>query len=333
MTKRKQADPEANKSPGIYLRGKTFKVVHSYRDPLTGKTRQLTGTAKTSREADALKAKLALDAKNGVAVGDGARVTVGELLDKWQALNANNWSPTNVRNTERMIRDYLAKRIGDVKLAKLRTRNLDALYLELREEGGKDGAPLAASTVHRVHSIVSSALAQAVRWELIDANPADKCTLPKKDRYRIVPPSMLEVIELVEEAAETDKMYATFLTLAFATGARRGELCALRWTDFDLKAGTVRIDRSIAMGKTGNVEKGTKTGVERVVTLDGDTIVVVRAHRALCAGRCLACGVPLPADGFLFSKEVDGSRCWRPDSATHHFTRLRDKLGLKVATP
>ena len=53
------------------------------------------------------------------------------------------------------------------------------------------------------------------------------------------PPEPQGVLELIAEAEASDPDLACFLLMAATTGARRGELCALRWSDLDLKAQTV----------------------------------------------------------------------------------------------
>ena len=64
-----------------------------------------------------------------------------------------------------------------------------------------------------------------------------------------------------------------WLQIAVATGARRGELCALRWCDFDLDARTVRIERSVsATKKHGIFIKTTKTGRVRLVSITGQAV-------------------------------------------------------------
>jgi integrase len=63
------------------------------------------------------------------------------------------------------------------------------------------------------------------------------------------------------------------LRLAAGTGARRGELCALRWPDVDLRTGLVLIRRSPVVGQEFElVEKPTKTHAERRFNLDAGTI-------------------------------------------------------------
>jgi integrase len=67
--------------------------------------------------------------------------------------------------------------------------------------------------------------------------------------------------------------------LAALTGARRGELCGLKWRDVDLHAGTVRITRSI-LDVAGRVEEmATKSHQERTIALGEPGMGLLRLHR------------------------------------------------------
>jgi integrase len=97
-----------------------------------------------------------------------------------------------------------------------------------------------------------------------------------------------------------DPDFATYIRLAAATGARRGELCGLRWRALDLVGATVLISRSIARGDEGLVDKDTKTHQARRIALDASTIEILRAHRGRCEQRALVAGTALSDDGTSF---------------------------------
>lgn len=309
----------------VRRRGKSWQAIVKVTDPATGKRRQISGSRPTKDLAEGLL--LELLTKAGRSGEAGSVVTVGALLTAWQKLNEATWAPSTVRNTEAIVSRYLRPALGRHKASKLRTAELDQLYLDLRANGGRNGGQLALGTISKVHGTLRAALTQAVRWEWIADNPAERATLPKGERHRIHPPSPMEVLRLIDAADATDPDFGAFLHVAASTSARRGELCALRWSDVDLEAATVTIERALSIG-ADVIEKTTKTGNRRRISLDADTIVVLRAHRLRAVERALACGNPLPADGFVFTLEADASRPWRPDLPTHRLRRLADKLDL-----
>ena len=76
------------------------------------------------------------------------------------------------------------------------------------------------------------ALRQAVRWRLLAVNPAADLELP--------PVAAAPMVTLTHEQARALLAVAegwqhTLVLLGLATGARLGELLALRWTDVDLQ--------------------------------------------------------------------------------------------------
>ncbi|HEV2782594.1 MAG TPA: hypothetical protein VGX25_24640 [Actinophytocola sp.] len=87
------------------------------------------------------------------------------------------------------------------------------------------------------------------------------------------------------------------------TGARRGELCALRWNDIDFAPGeeTTWIARAIKKSKKkGWVEGPTKTHQQRRVALDPETVLVLGDLRERVKVRAKALGADLAEDAFVF---------------------------------
>jgi integrase len=88
------------------------------------------------------------------------------------------------------------------------------------------------------------------------------------------------------------------LWLAATTGARRGELCALRWSNADLTAGELVIVRNLIVRAGQLVEKDTKTHAARRIALSDDSIALLAEHQHRCADRARACGTPLAPDAY-----------------------------------
>ncbi len=143
-----------------------------------------------------------------------------------------------------------------------------------------------------------------------------------------------DLAAFVAGVGERDTDFALFLRLAAIVGARRAELCALRWSGLDLDAGRLSITRRLVAGRdeagreTVYELAGTKTNAGHTVALDPATVSALRAYRRMGVERALACGVHLPADAHVFSLEPDGSEGWRPHSVSQRFRRLRARAGL-----
>ena len=216
-------------------------------------------------------------------------------------------------------------------LSKLGPADLDRHYRRLREKGGRAGRPLAPNTIRRAHGILHRALGQGVRWGWLGVNPASSATPPRVPTPDISPPAPHDLAKLFALATETDVDLADYILLAAATGARRSELIALRWADLDIDKGSVWIARGIVLGFNGLVEKDTKTHAARRLALDPTTVAAMAARKARVVQRARLCEHELEAEAFVFSNEVDGSKCWYPDSVSRAFARVCRKAGLKGA--
>jgi integrase len=193
----------------------------------------------------------------------------------------------------------------------------------------KQGGPLAPASVRQVHAIIRRALAQGVKWGWLTNNPAARATPPRVLRPQLDAPEPEDVVRLIEQAREDDPDLAVLLHLAVVTGARRGELCGLRWRHADLEGGTLEISRSIVLDEHGIlVEKDTKTHARRRVALDPRTIEVLRVHRVRMAERALAVGARINDTCFLFSPSADLRRCWDPNEITKDYIALRKRAGV-----
>ena len=118
-----------------------------------------------------------------------------------------------------------------------------------------------------------------------------------------------------------------FLRLGAVTGARRGELCALRWRHIDFEASALHIEGALVEAGGVLIEKDTKTHAERRMSLDARTLAVLAAHRAQLEAVLAVARVSLASDAFVFSHEPDGRRPWRPNYATLAFGRLVKEQG------
>jgi integrase len=297
-------------------------------DPLTNRQKYVTRTFRGGkREAEEAIARFVTEVAGGSQAAQDT--TVGDLIRDWLAMASRELSPTTARGYDWIVRTYVTPTLGRVPLARLRTAQLDRFYGQLREKGGQDGKPLSAATVRQVHAIIRRALQQGVRWGWITTNPAALASPPKVRASQLEPPVPADVVKLIETAATGDPDFGCFLHLAATTGARRGELCGLRWRDVDLAAGAMTISRNVVEGaNSAVVEKDTKTHASRRIALDPDTVAMVKAQRQRMTSRARATGAGLPDDAHMFSPDPDGERPLAPNDVTKTFIRVRKRAGL-----
>jgi integrase len=317
----------------IYKRGKRWRViVYAGRDPITGRKRQKSVTVATRAEARQAEARLITEVGAGQHRSGTSTRTVAELLDRWLEWrqSVRPISPTTVNSYRGYIDRSILPSLGHLQVGRLDAATLDAFYAHLRKQGGKGGRPMAASSVHQVHAILSGALNRAVVWGWIASNPARLASPPSVERADTRPPAVEDAARLLAVAMAEDSELGLFLRLAVVLGARRGELCAVRWSDVDLDQGEVLIAGGIVrVPGESLLDKATKTHAKRRVAVGADTVELLSAHRLAQAKDALACGTTLAADAYVFSHVPDGSAPINPDGITHRFRRLARRLGVR----
>lgn len=255
--------------------------------------------------------------------------TLADLMARWLAMKEHDLSPTTMRGYRQATANYLVPVLGHMHVGKIRGRHLDQLYQDMLEgRRSRSGAPLNPATVRQVHAVIRGALGQAVRWEMVPANVALAASPPKLRKYELEPPSVAQ-ISAAFEAIEHDPHLTMFLRLAATTGARRGEVCALRWSDFDLTSMVVTIAHSVVdLSGEALTVKGTKTGGVKRLALDARTVDMLTEYRAQQVAQAKRNRTRLVADPYLFVGRPDGSVPWRPNTVTLAWSRLRKRAGL-----
>jgi integrase len=188
---------------------------------------------------------------------------------------------------------------------------------------------MAASSVRQVHAILSGALGRAVVWGWIAQNPARLATPPSVEKADVDPPAVEEAAQMLRVAEQEDAELGLFVRLAVVLGARRGELCALRWSDVDFHRGEILIASGVVrVHRQPLLDKPTKTHVKRRVAVGAGRLELLRAHRLVQVEDALAGGVALGADAYVFSHAPDATAPIDPDGISHRFHRLAKRLGI-----
>ena len=292
------------------------------RDPVTGRNRQLSKTVRGSKtQARQRLNALVAEAQSGRY--DGTSATFEQLANKWLDLVEDDLSPTTLRGYRNKLKVRIFPAIGDRPVNKITTDDLDQLYRGLVNQIG-----LSPTTVRQINAIIRRAFRQAVILGWIATNPAVNVTPPRMTKPKLSPPNAAQVDELLNYTRRQNPELGHFLHIAASTGARRGEMCALRWSNLDPKRMTLTIERSIAEVPGGIREKSTKTHAERRISLDPDTLAVFEAHKAIVTDRAKQIGMKIVANAYVFSREPDCLIAMTPGTITKQFQAVRDALGF-----
>jgi integrase len=274
------------------------------------------------RAAERVAAELVAEVEKGGLRYQG-RHTVSDLLDRWMAhIEAQGRAASTLVRYRSCIDVNIKPALGPVLIDKLDPVDVDRLYGRLRKSG------LSPLTVRKSHAILSAAFNQAMKWGWLDRNPITRTSPPATRGREIHPPTPAELGRLFDACGETHPDLASLIYVAATTGARRGELCGLRWSDIDLDQNTVTISRSISDAGKVVAVKDTKTHQARRIALDSSTVDVLRYQRELEEVRASEAGVTLGPWAYVWSQELDASTPYRPDRVTGAFCFLRDGLGL-----
>ena len=149
----------------VSRRGDAWRVhVYLGLDARSGKQRYLTRTLRgTKREAEALCAQLVAEASRGDH-GDTAAGTLADLVERWLEHITPNVSPSTLAGYDVYLRKHILPALGAKRIDRLRPADIDRFYASLR-------GTLAPASVRKVHTILRSALGQAVRWRMLSTNP------------------------------------------------------------------------------------------------------------------------------------------------------------------
>ena len=244
--------------------------VYSGRDPETKRRKYLNQTIHGGlRDAQAHLNKMLSERDRGRRL-DSSRQTLNQYLDSWLELCAKpRLRAKSLKDYEGLLRRYVRPRLGLLALASISPLDIQELYRDLLVRN------LSARSIRYTHAVLRSALKQAMRWNLILANPADSIDLPRQER------SQIEVLT-VEQARTFVKAiaghpYSDLFAIALTTGMRPSEYLGLTWNDLDLERGTASVSHTLEWRRGGWQFSETKRArSRRIVKLQAWVVALLR---------------------------------------------------------
>jgi|GEM_PF-600552 len=302
-------------------------------DPRSGSTVQRSFYFHGSREdAEARRSELAKEfAEHRATRMTSPFLTVGELMQRW-ASAPHDWRPSTVAGSQWIAKVLCNDPVSKRRVSLLRPSTMRAVMAEWRAQG------VTVASVSGRFRALRAALTWASLEGIIDHNPLREMRGPERPGTRLhVPAEQIAVLIAASEAAvekATANVDGSFrslqvlhaadqirllVRLAADSGARRGELAALQFTD--LESRVLTIERGVSAEQIGP----TKTKQTRRLTLAASTGTLWREYDARWRGR-------LPKDAafgpWLFSRDLDHHQRLTAGALAHWFTELCAEAGM-----
>jgi integrase len=169
---------------------------------------------------------------------EGVAITLDEFLDRW----LDNAAKPKLRlrsyqSYESLLRRYVRSVLGGRILSAITPLDVQDAYHKMIDRG------LSARTVRYTHSVLRSAMRQAMRWRLLLQDPTDGAQLPRLGRREVRVLTAEQSRSFLSAALNTH--YGSVFAVALTTGMRPSEYLALKWHDIDWNRGTVSVVRTL----------------------------------------------------------------------------------------
>lgn len=269
----------------------------------------------TKREAELKRAELLTALRNGTFFRPH-KGTLADFLQHW--LEDTVRSRVGAKTFERYkeIVDYhISPALGHYPLSKLTPSAIQSAYNRWLTSGSeKRKAGLSSQTVLHHHRLLHSALKKAVKMGHLSRNPCDGVDPPRVERKEMRVLDGPGLAGLLAKVSGTELHMPVFLALGL--GLRRGEVCAMKWSDLDEKRSLAVISRSVQQIRSGVSLKGPKNRAGRALAVPKSLM------RALMLEKRRQETLRKDFEGFNSGGYVcvrgDGSM-WHPDSLTDAF--------------
>ena len=273
------------------------------------------------------KLKAAIAVSERVDIPRSGKYTLGQWIEQWfEIYSKPNLRPSTARYYRMFIDKHIIPKLGNIRLDKLRSMDIQKLYNELRSggrvrEAQKEKNPgLSASYVRGIHTMLHTCLDAAVREKLLLSNPVNDCKPPKQEK-REMKTLEPEQVQAYLKAADARGLLPMFF-LELTTGMRKSELVALQWSDANWKERTISVSKQAYKldGKMTVMPPKTANSV-RKIALSEETLAMLKQQQKDNEEGW-------PGSPYLFPSPVTGEM-YHPDSVVNLHKKILKEAGLE----
>ena len=302
----------------------TWKVPHGMTDK------------QAAKEAEKIAIQFEDEVKNGLA-GSQRNLKLADFVPMYLEVKKGSLSPRIHVEYEKTLNKVIIPALGHIQLSELRPAHVQAFVNQLQGDvrRKKDGSldventKISPATIRRKLTVLQSVLTQAVKLGLISQNPADskRLTLPKVTTPKIEIFSKQAAAKMLECLEDEPLQFQVLVQLAIMSGCRAGELCALKFSDFDYDTCKMTVERS-AYKITGQpiAIKPPKDYEVRTITLNPHCIELVKLLQAEKRREAQRLGTYWKGGEWLFT-QADGE-IMHPHTPTAKFRKFLAKHNL-----
>jgi integrase len=201
-----------------------------------GRRKRVSLYRRTQREARQALAELIGRTDQGVPVPVHTW-RVGAYLDHWMETAPLTRAATTRLTYAGIINNYLKPGLGNRVLTRLSVAEVQS-YLDRQLDAGTS-----IRTVQKIRTVLSAALTNAQREDLLARNVARHVRLPIW-RRKDIRPWTTEQLATFLRVAEPEPLHAAFVLLSLY-GLRCGEVLGIQWEDIDVAGGRIRIRQQL----------------------------------------------------------------------------------------
>lgn len=292
-------------------------------DPQTGKRKTTTRRGfKTKKEAQAAAGKLEQEILNGVSINNN-NITFQEVFLQWFSNHSKTVKPSTKKSIESKFKNHILPRFGKLKINEITRSYCQQMINEIAE---------IITSVNDIKIQANQVFKYAVKMDIIQKNPLEYVSIPKQQKdlinedHHANERNYWKKEEVKKFLAITKKELSlrdhTLFHLLIYTGARKGELLALKWDDINFETGFIRLTKTLFHNEGKFIFQTSKTKEsKRLISLDTKTLSLLKKWRIEQIQANLANASNNSENKIIFTRD---------DASPMRLAYLNDKLGAVI---